>query len=132
MNGERVDRGGHGRWVTMGVALVGSWYASLLTHELGHALAAIATGAQSVEMHLPLVGFSRTDITGGGHPLVTTAAGFAGGAALPLTVWACAALCRLPGRSVLAFWAGCAMVMNGAYLAGDSFAHAGDGAVLAR
>lgn len=114
------------------MALVASWYASLATHEAGHALAGVLTGAKSVHTHLPLLGFSRTDLSGDQHPLVTTAAGFVGGALVPLLIWLAAAAARVPGRTVLAFWSGFALVFNGAYLAADAVARAGDGAVLVR
>ncbi|MCC7389115.1 MAG: hypothetical protein IT431_10140 [Phycisphaerales bacterium] len=120
------------RWSTACVALAASWYASLATHEAGHALAGALTGAQSVHTHLPLLGFSRTDLAGDQHPLVTTAAGFVGGALVPLLIWLAAAAARVPGRTVLAFWSGFALVFNGAYLAADAVARAGDGAVLVR
>ncbi len=114
------------------MALAASWYASLATHEAGHAIAGALTGAQSVHTHLPLLGFSRTDLAGDQHPLVTTAAGFVGGVLFPLLIWLAAAAARVPGRAVLIFWSGFALVLNGAYLAADAIARAGDGAVLVR
>ena len=47
-------------------------------------------------------------------------------ALLPLVLWACTALMRLPGAFVLRFFAGVCLIANGAYLAFGSFDHVGD------
>lgn len=120
------------RLTTACATLAASWYASLTTLEAGHAIAGLLTGARSVRTQLPLFGFSRTDLTGDLHPLITTGAGIAGGAISPLLIWLTAAALRAPGRAVLAFWAGFASVLNGAYLCGDALLQGGDGAVLVR
>lgn len=113
-------------------AIAASWYASLAAHEAGHAAAAALTRAHTIRVHLPLLGFSRTDITGDQHPLLTTASGFVVGTSIPLAIRLGAIAIRLPGRSILAFWSGFALVLNGAYLAGDALLQTADGATLAR
>lgn len=129
---DRAPSHGAPRRATACVILAASWYASLAAHESGHAIAGFLTGASTVRTYLPFLGFSRTDLTGDLHPRITTGAGIACGSVFPLLIWLTAAALRAPGRAVLAFWAGFALVLNGAYLAGDAIVRGGDGAVLVR
>jgi hypothetical protein len=120
------------RIVTGVVTLAACWYASLAVHELGHVLGGLVAGADSIEVSMPLLGFSQTQLLGNDHPLFTTTAGLLVGALLPLLVWGIAEIARLLGRSVVRFWAGFALVLNGGYLAGDAFLLGGDAGELAR
>lgn len=108
------------------------WYASLAVHEAGHALAGLLVGAETIDVELPLLGFSQTVMSGNDHPLRTTAAGLFAGAALPVALWLASDGLRAPGRRVLRFWAGFALVLNGGYLVGDAFVRGGDGGELIR
>jgi hypothetical protein len=114
------------------VALPGSWYASLAAHEFGHAAVAAATGSTRIDIHLPLLGFSHTQRSPDSHALLTTAAGPVLGSVFPLAVWLLVRGVRPKAARVPQFWAGFALVLNGAYIAGDAFLLGGDGAQLDR
>ena len=64
--------------------VVGSWYAMMGVHEAGHCLGVMATGGKIERVEMPLVGFSRTDVSGSRCPLAVVWAGPVFGAAAPL------------------------------------------------
>ena len=95
-------------------------------HELGHVLAAWATGGTVVTVDLPPLGFSRTDVSPNPQPLLTAWAGPLLGAVLPLAVWLLLRWRRTPGAYLARFFAGFCLVANGVYLLVGSFERAGD------
>lgn len=120
------------------VVLIASWYAMMAAHELGHALAAWATGGTVERMVLPLLGFSRTDVSPNPHPLVVAWAGPISGALLPLVFWAVMHTVlwnRGAGRwfsQTLRFFAGFCLLANGVYLGLGWIDHIGDAGDLLR
>ena len=126
------------RWTRPFIAIMMvacSWYGMMGVHEAGHAVAAMATGGGVKHIHLPLVGFSRTDFYSNPHPLIVAWAGPVLGCAAGLVLWG---LARLACRGIepgLRFFAGFCLIANGAYLgvgwidrigdAGDLMRHGG-------
>jgi hypothetical protein len=110
-----------------------SWLLMMAVHEAGHVLHGWCSGAQLAAVHLPLVGFSRTDFAANPHPLFVAWGGAIWGSALPLTILAIAR-CFAAKRHVylLAWFAGFCLIANGAYLFGGAFLTGGadDGGVI--
>ena len=63
-----------------------SWLLMLAVHELGHVLHGWLSGATLDAVHLPLVGFSRTDFAVNPHPLFVAWGGALWGCVLPLAI----------------------------------------------
>jgi hypothetical protein len=103
-----------------------SWLAMMAVHEFGHALTGWLTGGTVRRIILPIVGFSRTDLSANPHPLAVAWGGCVWGSLLPVTMFA--TLWRsIPRFSFLAkFFAGFCCIANGAYLAGGAWMAAGD------
>ncbi|HEY4312364.1 MAG TPA: hypothetical protein VGN12_23145 [Pirellulales bacterium] len=103
-----------------------SWLAMMAVHEFGHALTGWLTGGTVRRIVLPIVGFSRTDLSTNPHLLAVAWGGCVWGSLLPLALFA-----ALP-RSISRFWflakffAGFCCIANGAYLAGGVWLAAGD------
>ena len=108
------------------------WLGMQIVHELGHVIAAILTGGHVERLVLHPLAISRTDVTGGNHPLVVVWAGPALGVLMPLLIWAAAAVARWRGAFLPRFFAGFCLIANGAYIAGGSFAGIGDAGDLLR
>ena len=70
--------------VIAAAAAVVSWYAMMAIHEAGHCLGAIAAGAMIERVVIPAIGFSRTDVSGGSHPVLVAWAGPVFGAFAPV------------------------------------------------
>lgn len=105
------------------------WCAMMATHELGHALAAVATGGRVVEIHLQPLTFSHTLVDPNPRPLIVAWAGPVLGSLLPLALWAAAHAARRAGDLLLRWFAGFCLIANGAYLGLgwiDRIADAGD------
>lgn len=98
----------------------------MAVHEAGHCLGAVGTGGRIEKIELPLLGFSRTDVSGGRHPLVVAWAGPFVGAALPLVVLALPRSWSRRTKHVARFFAGFCLLANGVYLGAGSFSGAGD------
>lgn len=100
--------------LTLGAAIVATWYWLLGVHELGHVAAAVLTGGTVDHVTIPLVGFSRTD-TSGGVPIAIVWAGPIVGVLLPTALWL-----SLRSRGVvsvlIAFFAAACLLGNGIYL----------------
>lgn len=96
--------------------LVASWYAMQAVHELGHVIAALATGGSVRHVALPLIGFSRTDVAPNPRPLWVAWAGPMTGVLLPLVVWYALRLVRSRDFKPARFFVGWCLVCNGAYL----------------
>jgi hypothetical protein len=112
--------------ILIGSTILGCWLGMQAVHELGHVLAAWATGAQVTRVVLSPAAISRTDVADNSHPLVVAWGGPLVGVALPLTLWLCAQLTRLPGAFVLQFFAGFCLLANGLYIGLGSFRRVGD------
>jgi len=87
-------------------------------HELGHALAGIATGGKIEHIAIPLLGFSHTAVSPNPHPLIVAWAGAAVGVLLPLLLWSVVRIALNRGRTetLLRFFAGFCFLANGVYL----------------
>ncbi|MDB5296804.1 MAG: hypothetical protein JWO31_2787 [Phycisphaerales bacterium] len=112
-----------------------AWAAWLLfeaAHEAGHVLHAAASGGRVVRVELPLLGFSRTDVSPNPCPAIVAWGGPAWGSVLPVVAWA-AVPSRWPAarRAARAF-AGFCLVANGSYLAAGCAGHVGDAGDLLR
>ena len=106
-----------------------AWLGLQAVHELGHVLHAVASGGRVAHVDLPLVGFSRTDVSPNPHPLFVAWGGVAGGTLLPLAAWCLAPRRWGRVRTAAGAFAGACLVGNGAYLAvgqGDRVGDAGD------
>ena len=103
----------------MGTCLLAvSWYAMMAVHELGHALAGIATGGAVERIAIPLLGFSHTDVHPNPQPLIVAWAGAVVGVVLPALLWLGVKVKLETGRaeSLLRFFAGFCFLANGVYL----------------
>lgn len=114
------------QFVTGLAAIVISWYAMMAIHEAGHFLGALVTGATVEGVKIPLMGFSRTDVSGGAHPLLVVWAGPVLGALFPLLLLPLRGIVRRPVDHVISFFAGFCLVVNGVYLGAGSLVGAGD------
>jgi hypothetical protein len=117
--------------VVLIAAFVGfSWLAMQAVHELGHIVAAWATGAEVERVVLHPLTISRTDLGVNPHPGTVAWAGPIAGAILPLAAWAAAWACRAPGPYLFRFFAGFCLVANGCYIGAGSFQGIGDAGVM--
>ena len=66
-----------------------SWLLMMFFHELGHAWHGWLSGARLEGIHLPLVGFSRTDFASNPHPLFVAWGGPAWGCLFPILIMSC-------------------------------------------
>jgi hypothetical protein len=106
------------------------WLAMMAVHELGHVLGAIATGGTVTNVSIPLLGFSRTDVSPNPWPQVEVWCGPIIGAALPLVLaWA---LLRTRARIVALLFAGWCLIANGAYIGIGWIDRVGDAGELVR
>jgi hypothetical protein len=108
--------------------LTASWYAMMIVHELGHVLAAWATGSTLSGVVVPWVGLSQTVIPVYRHPTWVVGTGPIVGVLVPIAAWGAG---RSLGASrawleVLRFFAGFCLVANGAYMASAFLSPAGD------
>lgn len=105
------------------------WLAMMAIHELGHVIAAWATGGRVVKVVVHPLAISRTDAAPNPRPLVVAWGGPAFGAAAPLALWG-----ALSARSayLARFFAGFCLVVNGLYLGVGSFWAVGDAGDLVR
>src|SRR5687768_3019083 len=95
-------------------------------HELGHVLAAVATGGEVERVVLHPLTISRTDLAANPRPLIVVWAGPLLGALLPLVAWSVALAVRLRVAFLLRFFAGFCLIANGAYIGAGSFGGIGD------
>jgi hypothetical protein len=109
-----------------------SWLLMQVVHELGHMLAAWATGSRIAEVKLHPAAISYTLLAPNPQPLVVAWMGPLVGAILPLLASMIARRWKLRGWYVLQFFAGFCLVANGAYLIGGAVNNIGDAADLLR
>lgn len=107
-------------------ALLAAWLGMQQVHELGHVLAAVATGGEVERVVLHPLTISRTDLAANPRPLIVVWAGPLFGALLPLVVWSVALAVRLRVAFLLRFFAGFCLIANGAYIGAGSFGGIGD------
>ena len=116
--------------VLIGATLLASWLGMQAVHELGHVLAAFATGAKVERVELSPVSFSRTDLGVNPNPLVVAWGGPILGSVVPALLWLAWRRLSLPFVHLPKFFAGFCLVANGTYLGVAPVAVAGDSAVL--
>jgi hypothetical protein len=109
-----------------------SWLAMQAVHELGHILAAWATGGRIADVKLHPAAISYTMLSVNPHPLFVAWMGPLIGTALPMLAWLIARFKGLRGWYILQFFAAFCLVANGAYLAGGALYDMGDAAELLR
>jgi hypothetical protein len=108
-----------------------AWLLMQVVHELGHVLAAWATGGTVTKVVLHPLAISRTDVDPNPRPLVVVWGGPILGIAVPLLMWGAAAV-TLPGAWAARFFAGFCLLANGLYLGVGSFEGIGDAGDLIR
>ena len=113
------------------ILLIGSllplcWLLMQAVHELGHALAAMATGGTISRVVLHPLTISRTDLTENPQPLFVVWAGPVVGVMLPAVAYAVCQTVRFRWAFLVRFLAGFCLVANGAYIGAGAFAGIGD------
>jgi hypothetical protein len=94
-----------------------AWLAFETVHEAGHVLNAWLSGGRVARVELPLLGFSRTDVSPNPHPLFVAAGGVVWGSLIPTAIWAGLPRRRAALRRSGQCFAGLCATGNGAYLA---------------
>jgi hypothetical protein len=108
------------------------WLLMQAVHELGHVVVTLATGGAVSRVVLHPLTISRTDMSGGLHPLLAVWAGPALGVAIPLALLAVFKAGKLKWDYLVQFFAGTCLIANGAYIGAGSFQGIGDAGVLLR
>src|SRR5258708_4468540 len=108
------------------------WLAMMAIHEMGHILTALLTGGRVERVTIPLVGFSRTDLSTNPYPLAVAWGGPIGGSLMPLIILAIAHLVVRRARNAARVFCGFCLVANGAYIGLGPWMTAGDGHDLLR
>jgi hypothetical protein len=108
------------------VSAAAAWYAMMIVHESGHAIAAWVSGGRVVRVVLHPLAFSRTDVSPNPHPLLVVWSGPVWGAAVPLGLWMTARARKMRLAFLLRFFAGFCLIANGVYLASAAVVPAGD------
>ena len=109
-----------------------SWLAMMAIHEGGHVIAAYLSGAKVMHVSIPLLGFSRTDVSHNTHPAIVAWAGPIGGSLIPLLLWLIARAIARPLARIMQFFAGFCLIINGVYLGVGWIDSAGDAGDLLR
>ncbi|PQO45283.1 M50 family metallopeptidase [Blastopirellula marina] len=103
-----------------------SWLGMMAVHELGHVLAATASGGTVERVVLHPLDISRTDVSPNPRPTIVVWGGPLVGVLLPLLGWL-AIPARFPWpRGLAQFFAGFCLIANGAYIGLGSLAKIGD------
>ena len=108
------------------------WLAMMTCHEVGHVVAAAITGGTVTEVVLHPLAISRTDVAPNPYPIVVVWAGPIVGSLLPLVIWGALYLARIRETFLARFFAGFALVANGAYIGVGSFERIGDAGTMLR
>ena len=103
--------------------LVASWYGMMFVHESGHCLAAWMSGAVVDRVDIPLLGFSKTEVSSADHPLLVVWGGPVLGVVAPLSILPFA---RKHFRDAILFFVGFCAVANGAYIGFGATLRVGD------
>ena len=120
------------KWVGIFALIVFSWLGMMAVHELGHVLAAVASGGRIQKVILFPVTFSRTDVSPNPMPLLVCWSGILVGAILPAACWSIVCRIQSPWVAMLRFFAGFCLVANGGYLLGGTAMNEADVADLLR
>jgi hypothetical protein len=107
------------------------WLSMLATHELGHIVAARATGGRVTKVVLHPLAISRTDVMPNPAPLIVVWAGPVLGVLLPMAL-SCLPTGSVSRRNLLRFFTGFCLVANGAYIGLGSFNRIGDAGEMLR
>jgi hypothetical protein len=109
-----------------------SWLGMQAVHELGHVLAAHATGGTTSRVVLYPTTISRTEVFPNPHPLIEVWAGPIVGSILPLLAYLIAAVLRSRGLYLFRFFSGFCLIANGSYILAGAFEQMGDPGELLR
>jgi hypothetical protein len=117
---------------TLLVALVvyPAWLLLGCIHELGHVLHAWLSGATVVYVDIPLIGFSRTEVSHNNHPQFIAWGGAIWGSLVPLLAWLILPQRWITVRRAMQAFAGFCLIANGVYLGVGWTGKAGDAADL--
>jgi len=102
------------------------WLGMMAVHELGHVLAAVATGGTVTQVVLSPLAISRTDVSPNPYPGIVVWWGPLFGSLFPLAVWSLIPRGWPWPRGLWQFFAGFCLIANGAYLGVGSFERVGD------
>ena len=108
------------------------WVAMMAVHEAGHCLNACFSGGRVESVTLPLLGFSRTDLSRNPHPQFVAWGGPLWGVLIPVALLLLTRLALPRAARAAAVFAGFCLVANGAYIGLGPFMTAGDGHDLLR
>jgi hypothetical protein len=108
------------------------WLAMMAVHEAGHCLSAYFSGGRVESVTLPLLGFSRTDLSRNPHPQFVAWGGPLWGVFIPLAILLLVRMTIPRAARAVAVLAGFCLIANGAYIGLGSFMTAGDGHDLLR
>lgn len=108
------------------------WLAMMAVHELGHVLAARATGGVVERVVLHPLTISRTEVSPNPHPLAVVWAGPIVGVLLPGALLVVFKASGLPMAYLIQFFAGFCLIANGAYIGVGSFNRIGDAGDMLR
>jgi hypothetical protein len=109
-----------------------AWLAMMAVHEAGHVLHAWVTGGRVVHVELPLLGFSRTDVSPNPRPAAVAWGGPLWGCLLPLAAWTVCPRKAPRARATLQLFAGFCLIANGVYLGIGWIDRVGDAGDLLR
>ena len=112
------------------LAVYPAWLLLQVVHESGHVLHAWFSGAVVAHVDVPLLGFSRTEVSNNDHPQFTAWGGAIWGSLLPLLSWLAAPRRSIRLRRALQAFAGLCLIANGVYLGVGWIEKAGDAADL--
>lgn len=116
----------------LSIVVLLSWLWMQIIHELGHVLAALATGVAVERVVLHPLAFSRTDLHGGTSSPVIIWAGPVVGCLLPACALAIASMIGTSLVFLFRFFAGFCLIANGAYIGIGWIDQVGDAGDLLR
>jgi hypothetical protein len=108
------------------------WLTMQVVHELGHVLAAVASGGTVVQVVLHPLMISRTDVQPNPSPAVVVWAGPLVGIVVPGLAWGIARAMRSAVEYLLRCWCGFCLIANGAYIGAGAVLPAGDAQTMLR
>jgi len=108
------------------VVVVLSWYGMMVVHEAGHCFGAVITGGKIERVVIPIVGFSRTDVSASAQPLIVIWGGPIFGAVTPVILLIWFKHTSQQVRQILRYFIGFCLIANGAYIGIGAILRAGD------
>jgi hypothetical protein len=110
-----------------------AWLGMMAVHESGHVLHAWLSGGKVSHVSLPLLDFSRTDLSQNPHPQFVSWGGPIWGCIIPFAAWLLTGLfTRNAVHQLLQLFAGFCLIANGAYLGVGWITRVGDAGDLLR